>query len=55
MKQIKTLTLQTVVKYKYSKEKRNRELKRLKKFVKDSDLFIGQKRKIYKFINSFIK
>jgi len=53
--EMRTLCVKIVVKNKNSDKKRNKQLKELKKFVSNSDLFKGKKRRINKIINSFMK
>jgi hypothetical protein len=51
LKEIKSLTLETVTKFKKNPKKLNSELDLIKFFVQQSNLFNGRKKKLYKFIN----
>lgn len=51
-KEIKTLTLAIVTKFRKNPKKLNKELTLIKFFIQQSNLFNGKKKKLYKFVNS---
>jgi len=52
IQEIKTITLNTVRRFKNNPQKLNKELTLIKFFVQQSELFNGKKKKLYKFVNS---
>lgn len=50
---IKNLCMQIKLKNLNDKQKNNKELNKLKDYIKNSDAFKGKKRKFIKIINSF--
>jgi hypothetical protein len=52
MQDIKSLTHSIVTKFKKNPEKLNKELDKIKLFIKQSKLFNGKRYKLYKFINN---
>lgn len=52
IKDIKNLTHSMVTKFKKNPEKLNKELDKIKLFIKNSNLFNGKRYKLYKFINN---
>lgn len=54
-KKIKDLCIEITIRNNNSTKKRNKELDKIKRFIKDSELFKGKTRALIKFINKMKK
>lgn len=55
MKTIKNIITRARIKYKYNPDKLSKELDNIRLFVSKSNLYIGKKKKLYKYISNLKK